>query len=214
MNVLPASHGDKIEMPLQGLFGKRFFPPTPVCLVSAVNDAGWADIAPISQLLYLSYDGEGWPKALLIGVSSYEGGKRRVKRIYQNLLESREFVVNFPSDDMVEKVNSLSLAYPDGFDKFSANELTAIPSKKVKAPSILECKIHIECELAGQHFFGLQHDIIMGKVVCVTSDKELTECDEEKRVELMKPLYWFGISPKKGLYYSMGKIAGSRILAK
>ncbi len=200
----------KVEVPLEGLYGKRFFPPTPISLVSAVNEEGLVNVAPISQILFLSYNGENWPKTLVIGIASYEKGRRRVKRIYQSILETREFVVNIPSDDMADTINKLAQKYPSGFDKFKAYGLTPIPSLKIKTPSVRECKIHFECQMIRQEYMGLQHDLIFGRILAVTADEAVVRCSEDERMASMRPIYWFGIDPNEGLYYSIGRMVGRR----
>ena len=164
------------------------------------------------RLLYLSYHGSGIPKALIIGLSSYHDGKRKVMRIYQNILETRQFVVNIPPSSLAETMNKLTKAYRDGFDKFKAFSLTSIPSLRVKPPSVKECTIHLECEMIAQEYSGFQHDIILGNVVATRADENLLKCKDEDRVTLMNPVYWYGVSPAYGKYYTIGSAVGNRVL--
>lgn len=65
----------------------------------------------------------------------------------QNVIVTKEFVVNLPSEDKVTQVMKTVKHYPRGTNEVAASGLTAIPSTVVKVLRIRECKAHFECKL-------------------------------------------------------------------
>lgn len=61
--------------------------------------------------------------------------------------ESREFVINIPTVDIVEKSWYCGTHSGRIVDKFKETKLTPIPAKHVKPPLIKECPINIECKV-------------------------------------------------------------------
>ncbi len=124
---------------------------TPVVLVSTVNEDGSPNLAPMSSIFWL-----GW--RCMIGLAA-------TSRTTQNILRTRECVLNMPSDDMAPAVNRLALTtgsspVPDGkakrgyeycADKFARAALNAVPSRLVAAPRVAECPVQLEAVLEGVH---------------------------------------------------------------
>ena len=61
--------------------------------------------------------------------------------------ESREFVINIPTADIVEQSFFCGTRSGRKLDKFKETKLTPVPAKYVKAPLIEECVINIECKV-------------------------------------------------------------------
>ncbi|MDB5348648.1 MAG: oxidoreductase RutF, flavin reductase family [Schlesneria sp.] len=124
---------------------------TPVVLNSTVNENGTYNLAPISSCIWL-----GW-RCLL--------GFEAVSKTPQNILRTKECVINLPSADQVDAVNRLSLitgsnpvpagktlrGYQHEQNKFERAGLTPIRSETVTPPRVLECPIHLEAKLANVH---------------------------------------------------------------
>ena len=124
---------------------------TPVVVVSTENEDGTPNLAPISSAFWL-----GWRCLMGIGMRSQTA---------QNLLRTKECVLNLPSVDSVAAVNRLALTtgaspVPDyktrrGYrhekDKFGVSGFTPSPSFTVGAPGILECPVHLEAVLTAVH---------------------------------------------------------------
>ena len=117
---------------------------TPVALISTLNADGSANIAPMSSAWWL-----GWSCMLGLGAMSQTS---------DNLIRSRECVINLPSQNEVTHVDRLALTtgknpvperkqgwgYRFEPDKFGTGGLTAVPSLAVKPPRIAECPVQIE----------------------------------------------------------------------
>ena len=61
------------------------------------------------------------------------------------LEEVSEFVIAVPSDDLRAAADLCGTRSGRDLDKFEAAKLTRVPSVHVRAPSILECPINVEC---------------------------------------------------------------------
>src|ERR1700730_12915891 len=122
---------------------------TPVVLVSSINPAGSANLAPMSSAWWL-----GWRCMLGFGMRS---------ATQQNILRTGECVLNLPSAAMAAIVDRLALTsasdpvpeykqkvgYRHVADKFDRAGLTQVASEFVAAPRALECPIQLEARLVG-----------------------------------------------------------------
>lgn len=117
---------------------------TPVVLVSTVNEDGSYNLAPMSSAWWL-----GWRCLLGLAASS---------QTPQNMLRTRECVLNLPSIDQVAAVNRLAKTtgtetvpavklrrgYRFVRDKFGLAGLTPDPAEIVAAPRVRECPVQLE----------------------------------------------------------------------
>jgi flavin reductase (DIM6/NTAB) family NADH-FMN oxidoreductase RutF len=123
---------------------------TPVALISTLNEDGTPNIAPMSSAWWL-----GWSCMLGLG---------QMGKTSDNLIRSRECVINLPSEDLVTHVDRLALTtgknpvpekkqswgYRYEPDKFGTAEFTTTPSTDVQPPRIAECPVQME---------GVVHDV-------------------------------------------------------
>ena len=58
-----------------------------------------------------------------------------------------EFVIAVPGDGLEEEALRCGRTSGRDGDKFAANRLTPVPSVHVRAPSLLECSINVECRI-------------------------------------------------------------------
>jgi flavin reductase (DIM6/NTAB) family NADH-FMN oxidoreductase RutF len=123
---------------------------TPVALISSMNEDGSANIAPMSSAWWL-----GWSCMLGLGAMG---------KTSENLIRTRECVINLPSAEQVTHVDRLALTtgkdpvpekkqlwgYRYEADKFGIAGLTPQPSVAVAPPRIKECPVQME---------GIVHDV-------------------------------------------------------
>jgi flavin reductase (DIM6/NTAB) family NADH-FMN oxidoreductase RutF len=123
---------------------------TPVALISTLNEDGTANIAPMSSAWWL-----GWSCMLGLGAMGQTS---------ENLIRTRECVINLPSEEEVSYVDRLAMTtgrnpvperkaswgYRYEPDKFGISGLTAQPSIAVAAPRVKECPVQME---------GVVHDV-------------------------------------------------------
>jgi flavin reductase (DIM6/NTAB) family NADH-FMN oxidoreductase RutF len=127
---------------------------TPVALISTLNEDGSPNIAPISSAWWL-----GW--SCMLGLGS-------MGKTSENLIRSRECVINLPSQDQVSHVDRLALTtgknpvpekkqswgYRHEPDKFGVGGLTPVPSTTVTPPRIFECPVQMEGVVHDFRSFG------------------------------------------------------------
>ena len=127
---------------------------TPVALISSTNEDGTANLAPMSSAWWL-----GWSCMLGLG---------QMGQTSQNLIRTRECVINLPSADMVSHVDRLAMTtgrdpvpekkltwgYRYEADKFGLAGLTAVASEVVTPPRVLECPVQMEAVVHDMRPFG------------------------------------------------------------
>jgi flavin reductase (DIM6/NTAB) family NADH-FMN oxidoreductase RutF len=124
---------------------------TPVVLISTTNEDGSANLAPMSSAFWL-----GWRAMLGLGARS---------KTAQNLLRTRECVLNLPSDALASAVDRLALTtgsdpVPPGkrkrgyfhvAEKFERAGLTPVASETVAPPRVAECPVVMEAVVEAVH---------------------------------------------------------------
>ena len=127
---------------------------TPVALISTTNPDGSPNLAPMSSAWWL-----GWTCMLGLG---------QMGQTSDNLIRTRECVINLPSEDLVTHVDRLALTtgknpvperkrewgYEYEPDKFAISGLTPIDSETVKPPRVLECPVQMEGVVHHYRSFG------------------------------------------------------------
>lgn len=158
--------GNKIELPLDS-FGRRFFRPTSLVLVTTLSPLGVGNVAPKTQVMPVGRKGY-WAFACCDR-----------HHTYQNVARQGEFVINIPGPELIEQVSQAAAEFPPGTDEISGAGLTAIASRVVGVPSIAECRVHLEFKnyqiLDG---FG-EESLVIGEVVAVTVDEEAVDAGVE-----------------------------------
>ena len=121
---------------------------TPVVLISSLNEDGSTNIAPMSSAWWLG-------QSCMLGMGY--GSKTS-----QNIIRTKECVLNLPSIEEIDAVNKLALTTgcnpvdpwkkTNGYryepNKFGASGLTPVPSISIDTPRILECPVQMEAILS------------------------------------------------------------------
>ncbi len=106
---------------------------------------------------------------------------------YENIVNTGEFVVNLPSEEIAEKVTVTAVDFPHNVNEIDRAGLIAIPSEKVKPPRIAECKLHMECKLK-----WYKDTIIVGEVVAASADEDLVQGSYEERQSRLGQILFLG----------------------
>jgi len=116
--------------------------------------------------------------------------------------ETGEFVVNIPSEGLLDEVEYCGFVSGRDVDKFAARGMTPIPGSAVRTPIIAECAISLECRLVHTLPLG-SHDLFVGEVMAVQLSEEVL--DERGRMdnEKLKPILFTGDG-----YWSLGGLLG------
>jgi flavin reductase (DIM6/NTAB) family NADH-FMN oxidoreductase RutF len=147
--------------------------PRPIAVVSTLNEDGTNNVAPFSFFTGVS------AKPMIIAFCPLiRSSTGEMKDTPKNIFREKEFVVNFVSQDIVNKVNMTSAELPYGEDEFIHAGLTPLDSEKVKAKRIKESLIHFECLYRDHLSYGDQPgcgQIITGEVVKVHVNEKIYE---------------------------------------
>ena len=87
------------------------------------------------------------------------------------ILQSKEFVINFPCIEIVDKVHMCGRTSGRDADKFALTGLTPVPAEKVRPPLIGECYAHLECRAVRHESLG-DHTWFTGEILSVCADEE------------------------------------------
>lgn len=128
---------------------------------------------------------------------------RKERHSYGILKETKEFVVNLVTEDLVRAADYCGVRSGRDVDKYRETRLTELPSKTVKAPGIEESPVNIECRVREVIPLG-SHDLFLAEVTGVTiEDKYL---DKNGKLDLNRAGL---IAYSHGEYFGLGKKAGS-----
>ena len=108
---------------------------------------------------------------------------RPERHSYQMLKESKEFVINLVSEELLFAMDHCGVASGAKEDKFKEMHLTKIPAEKLSCPMIAEAPVNIECKVTEIVPLG-SHDMFMAEIAAVHADESLM--DEKGRLALEK----------------------------
>ena len=153
--------------------------PRPIAWVSTVDADGHGNLAPHSFFTVAS----GRPPVVLF---SSLGRKDTVR----NVEETREFVVSFSSESMLQKINASSAPFEHGDDE--ALELgiatepseTVAPHRVAESPASIECRLHSVVEVG--HAF-----VVFGQVSAITVRSDVL-VDGLPAIEKLRPVSRLG----------------------
>lgn len=181
---------------------------TPVVLISTCNDNGSYNLAPMSSIFWL-----GW--RCMLGLSA-------LSKTTENILRTRECVLNLPSIEQVAAVNRLarttgSNPVPAGKlqkgyryepQKFETAGLTPLSADTVAAPRVLECPVHLEAVLEGTYGLAQHSEAQRGKILTlemritrVHLDESILVKGEENKVD---PDRWRPLIMSFQEFYGLG----------
>lgn len=147
--------------------------PRPIAVVSTLNEDGTNNVAPFSFFTGVS------AKPMIVAfcplIRTTTGEK---KDTLVNIERNKEFVINFVSTAIADKINLTSTELPYGEDEFKFAGLTPIDSLTIKPKRILESPIHFECILRDIISYGDmpgQGTLVTGEVKKIHIKDELEE---------------------------------------
>ena len=115
--------------------------PRPIAWVTSINNNGKINIAP-----YSFFSGIQWyPPVLTFSVVNRADGSKKDTII--NIEQTREFVINIVSTDLLQIMESSAKQIPYGEDETILSDIRLTPSKTIKPSCIENAKISFECVL-------------------------------------------------------------------
>ena len=116
--------------------------PRPIGWISSINKNGIANLAPYS---YFNAVTDEPPQIMFCSNGSSTHGK--YKDSLSNILHTKEFVVNFVTTVTRNQMNISSRNFKPDEDEFLLSNLKKKKSKLVKAPSVRDSPVNLECKL-------------------------------------------------------------------
>ena len=136
--------------------------PRPIAWVSTLSPGGVANLAPFS---FFNGIGANPPALLFCPVNDRHGRKKDTLR---NVEATGEFVVNVVPFALAGPMNASSAEYPPEESEFSALQIAAAESVKVKAPRVAAAPVQFECSLHTVLNLGagpLGANVVIGRIV-------------------------------------------------
>ena len=125
--------------------------PRPIALVSTISKDGINNLSP-----YSFFNAFGANPPIVAFSPSRRGRDATLKDTYNNLIETKECVIQSVTHSMVEQVNLASAEFSPDIDEFVKSGLTPINSDIVKPKRVKESPFQMECKLIEMKSFGEQ----------------------------------------------------------
>lgn len=159
--------------------------PRPIAWIATIDDAGTNNLAPFS---YFNMVGDDPPHVMF----SAQRLNNSNKDTLNNVLSTKQFVVNMVTEALAEQMNSTSQAVPAEVDEFQMVGVTPIPSSVVKPMRVKESLVQFECEMV-HHYFLEDHKqggacVVIGRVVRMHFDESVLLEDYKINMETYKPI--------------------------
>jgi flavin reductase (DIM6/NTAB) family NADH-FMN oxidoreductase RutF len=123
--------------------------PRPIALVSTLSEKGVSNLSPFSF-----FNAFGSNPPIIAFSSSRRGRDGTFKDTYNNIIKSKECVVQAVTYSMVQQINLASTEYPPDVDEFVKSGLTPIDSDLVKPKRVKESPFQMECVLRDMMSYG------------------------------------------------------------
>ena len=125
--------------------------PRPIALASTVDRDGQINLSPFSFFNIFS----SRPPVLVFSPSRRQRDNT-TKHTLENILETKEVVINTVSYSIVEQVSLASSEYEKGVNEFLKAGLTALKSDRVKPPRVKESPVSFECRVLEVKSLGME----------------------------------------------------------
>lgn len=174
--------------------GANLLNPVPAVMISCSDNEGHENI------MTAAWAGTICSDPVMVSVSI-----RKSRYSHELIVKSREFVINLTSKDLVKACDFVGIKSGRNIDKFHLKgdlHLSRIDSHMVKAPSIAESPLSLECKVKDILELG-SHDMFIAEVVCTSVDERIL--DKNNRLDLSKADL---VAYSHGEYFSLGKSLG------
>lgn len=159
--------------------------PRPIGWISTIDENGINNLAPFS---YFNMIGDDPPHVIF----STRRDNNTNKDTLNNVLNTKQFVVNMVTEELVEQMNATAQMVPSEVDEFQLVGVTPTSSTKIKPLRVQESPIQFECELV-HHYFLENHKqggacIMIGRIVMMHFDEKVMLDNYKINMETYKPV--------------------------
>jgi len=165
--------------------------PLPVVMVSMADRDGKFNIITIA-----------WAGTVCTNPPMVSISVRPSRFSHHMLMESREFVINLTTKELVFATDYCGVKSGREVDKWKELHLTPLASQEVAAPSIAESPVNIECKVERVEHLG-SHDLFLASVVAVRVDNRYMDQNGSFHLEKAQPIVY-----SHGEYYDLGAKLG------
>jgi len=110
---------------------------------------------------------------------------------YDLIRNSREFVINIPSKELLPVVTVCGMSSGRELDKFAKAGLIPGKGKKLEVPIIEECLGHLECKVVGETDAG-DHVLFIGDIIAAYTDEGVLDTTDIINTDTAAPLLHLG----------------------
>ncbi len=121
---------------------------------------------------------------------------------YEIIKRTGEFVINLTTEELARATDWCGCRSGRKYNKWKEMNLTPVPSRLVKAPSVAESPVNIECVVKQVIPLGT-HDMFMAEVVNISADETFIDAKGAFSFAKAHPLVY-----NHGHYFGLGKKIG------
>ena len=156
--------------------------PRPIGWVSTIDNNGINNLAPFSYFNMVSSN----PPCVMF---STRRDNNKNKDTLNNVLQTKEFVINLVTLDNVEQMNATAATVDATIDEFKLANLTTIDSVSIKPKRVKESPVHFECEMIHHYFIKDNNGnetacVVIGQIKNIHIDDSILM--ENNRIDLDK----------------------------
>jgi flavin reductase (DIM6/NTAB) family NADH-FMN oxidoreductase RutF len=172
--------------------------PRPICFASTVDAEGNVNLAPYSFFNVFSAK-----PPIMIFSPARRVRDNTTKHTLENILKTKEVVINIVSHAMVQQMSLASTEYAQNVNEFVKAGFTEIASEKIKAPRVAEAPVQFECKVNEVVALGTEGgagNLIIAEVVKLHINEAIL--DSEGKID---PLKIDTVARMGGNWYSRAK---------
>ena len=154
--------------------------PTQTVIASAYDKDGKADACTLAFYMVSSHI----PPCVTIAINATHR-----RKTLQSILDSKAFVVGFPSSDQVREADYLGVESGYNTDKLKNIGFTTTKARTVYAPVINELLLSLECELIHTVTVG-SHMQLTGKVKNILADESILNDQNKILLSKLQPIIY------------------------
>jgi len=188
------------KIPIQRLHGYLLgaVAPRPICFASTVDGRGNVNLSPFSFFNVFSAN-----PPIMIFSPARRVRDNSTKHTLENVLETKDVVINIVSNAMVHQMSLSSTEYAKGVNEFTKAGFTEVASEKVKPPRVAEAPVQFECKVSDVIALGEEGgagNLIIAEVIQMHIDESVLDNDGK-----IDPLKIDTVSRLGGNWYSRAK---------
>lgn len=143
--------------------------PRPICFASTMDSKGNVNLSPYSFFNVFSAN-----PPVMIFSPARRVRDNTIKHTLENVLDTKEVVINVVSYSMVQQMSLSSTEYKKGINEFVKAGFTEIPSEIVKPPRVAEAPVQFECKVINVVSLG-EHGGAGNLVICTVERLHIDE---------------------------------------